>query len=64
VFCITLKSNVLTKGAGRYAMAYENHWLAGFNFNVEEWDAERLHYETMAISVGGNAVLFSSDSRP
>jgi hypothetical protein len=18
-------------------MAYENHWLPGFNFNVEEW---------------------------
>ena len=22
------------------AMAYENHWLPGFNFNVEEWDAK------------------------
>jgi hypothetical protein len=21
-------------------MAYENHWLPGFNFNVEEWDAK------------------------
>jgi len=30
-------------------MAYENHWLPGFNFNVEEWDAEGLHYETLAI---------------
>jgi indolepyruvate decarboxylase len=20
-------------------MAYESHWLPGFNFNVEEWDA-------------------------
>jgi len=30
-------------------MAYEDHWLPGFNFNVEEWDAEGLHYETRAI---------------
>ena len=30
-------------------MAYENHWLPGFNFNVEEWDAKGLHYETLAI---------------
>jgi hypothetical protein len=30
-------------------MAYENHWPPGFNFNVEEWDAEGLHYETLAI---------------
>jgi hypothetical protein len=22
-----------------------NHWLPGFNFNVEEWDAKGLHYE-------------------
>jgi len=29
-------------------MAYENHWLPGFNFNVEEWsDGDR--YETPAI---------------
>jgi hypothetical protein len=21
-------------------MAQENHWLPGFNFNVEEWDAK------------------------
>jgi hypothetical protein len=30
-------------------MTYENHWLPGFNFNVEERNAEGLHYETMAI---------------
>jgi hypothetical protein len=30
-------------------MPYENHWLPGFNFNVEEWDAERQTYETLAI---------------
>jgi hypothetical protein len=30
-------------------MAYENHWLPGFNFNVEEWDAEGQTYETLAI---------------
>ena len=27
----------------------QDHWLPGFNFNVEEWDAEGLHYETLAI---------------
>jgi len=26
-----------------------DHWLPGFNFNVEAWDAEGLHYETPAI---------------
>jgi hypothetical protein len=25
-----------------------DHWLPGFNFNVEEWDAKGLHYETLA----------------
>jgi hypothetical protein len=30
-------------------MAYEDHWLPGFNFNVEEWDDKGLHYETLAI---------------
>jgi hypothetical protein len=30
-------------------MAYENHWLPGFNFNVEEWDAKAQTYETLAI---------------
>jgi hypothetical protein len=29
-------------------MAYENHWLPGFNFNVEEW-FEGDRYETLAI---------------
>jgi hypothetical protein len=23
-----------------------DHWLTGFDFNVEEWDAEGLNYET------------------
>ncbi len=27
----------------------QDHWLPGFNFNIEEWDAEGLHYETLAI---------------
>jgi hypothetical protein len=27
----------------------QDHWLPGFNFNVEEWDAARQHYETLAI---------------
>jgi hypothetical protein len=30
-------------------MAQENHWLPGFNFNVEKWNAAGLHYETLAI---------------
>jgi hypothetical protein len=30
-------------------MAQEDHWLPGFNFNVEEWDAEGQNYETLAI---------------
>jgi hypothetical protein len=29
-------------------MAYENHWLPGFNFNVEEW-FEGDRFETLAI---------------
>jgi hypothetical protein len=54
VFCITLKSSILTKkegpgdDGGRCAIAYENHWLPGFNFNVEEW-FEGDRYETLAI---------------
>jgi hypothetical protein len=31
------------------AMAQEDHWLPGFNFNVEEWDAKGQIYETLAI---------------
>jgi hypothetical protein len=30
-------------------MAYENHWLPGLNFNVEEWDASGQIYETLTI---------------
>jgi hypothetical protein len=30
-------------------MAQESHWLSGFNFNVEEWGARGLTYETLAI---------------
>jgi hypothetical protein len=26
-----------------------DHWLPGFNFNVEEWDAEEKTHETLAI---------------
>jgi hypothetical protein len=26
----------------------QDHWLPGFNFNVEEWDAKGLYYETLA----------------
>ena len=27
----------------------QDHWLDGFNYNVEEWDAASLNYETLAI---------------
>jgi hypothetical protein len=27
----------------------QDHWLPGFDFNVEEWDAKGLHHETLAI---------------
>jgi hypothetical protein len=30
-------------------MAQEDHWLPGFNFNVEEWDAKGQICETLAI---------------
>jgi hypothetical protein len=30
-------------------MAQEDHWLVGFSFIVEEWDAEGLTYGTLAI---------------
>jgi hypothetical protein len=30
-------------------MAYENHWLPAFNFNVEERDTSGQNYETLAI---------------
>jgi hypothetical protein len=30
-------------------MPQDDHWLPGFNFNVEESDAEGLHCETLAI---------------
>jgi hypothetical protein len=33
----------------RHAIAQEDHWLAGFNFNVEERDAKGQNYETLAI---------------
>jgi hypothetical protein len=26
-----------------------DHWLPGFNFNVEEWPASGYNYETLAI---------------
>lgn len=39
-------------------MAQEDHWLPGFNFNVEEWDAKGQTYETRQItSVSPNAVI-------
>jgi hypothetical protein len=27
----------------------QDHWLPGFNYNVEKWDATGQHYETLAI---------------
>jgi hypothetical protein len=27
-----------------------DHWLLGFNFNVEEWDAKGQAYETRAVA--------------
>jgi len=30
-------------------LAFTLHWLPNFNFNVEECDADGLHYETLAI---------------
>ncbi len=27
----------------------QDHWLPGFNYNVEAWDAAGMHYETLAI---------------
>jgi hypothetical protein len=42
VTCITLS------GAGLSEHRTLDGWH-GFNFNVEEWDAEGLHYETLAI---------------
>jgi len=27
----------------------QDHWLPGFKFNVEEWDAKGQTYETLAI---------------
>jgi hypothetical protein len=53
VFCITPKSSIVTKkegpgdDGGRCTMP-QDHWLPGFNFNVEEW-FEGDHYETLAI---------------
>jgi hypothetical protein len=30
-------------------MPQDDHWLPGFNVNVEEWDAKGQSYETLAI---------------
>jgi hypothetical protein len=42
-------------------MAYENHWLPGFNFNVEEWDAKGQTYETLAIGADAGGGLGVDD---
>lgn len=30
-------------------MMPQDHWLPGFNFNVEDWDAKGQIHETLAI---------------
>ena len=35
---------MLAASAGKHPMA-EDHWLPGFNFNVERWDAKGQTYE-------------------
>jgi hypothetical protein len=35
----------------------QDHWLPGFNFNVEEWDAEGLTYETLAICLSLDRIV-------
>jgi hypothetical protein len=34
---------------GERRACHKTQGLPGFNLNVEEWDAEGLHYETLAI---------------
>jgi hypothetical protein len=43
-------------------MPQDDHWLPGFNFNVEERDVEGLHYETLAIcrTFGPARVVFAA----
>jgi len=40
---------MMTRGGTVALSPLPDHWLPSFNFNVEEWDAEGLHYETQAI---------------
>ena len=37
-------------GAGRYAMAQENHWLPRVQLQVEKWD-DKQTYETLAVAL-------------
>ena len=39
-----------------------DHWLPGFNFNVEEWDAKGLYDQTLAIcrSLAPDRAVFSA----
>jgi hypothetical protein len=41
-------------------MAQENHWLPGFNFNVEEWDAKGQTYETLRRTLALAALPFAA----
>jgi hypothetical protein len=45
-------------------MAQENHWLPGFNFNVEEWDAKGQTYETLAVCRSLARAAFAVDEKP
>jgi hypothetical protein len=37
----------------------QDHWLDGFNYNVEEWDAAGLHYETLFQKTSGSRTALS-----
>jgi hypothetical protein len=45
-----------------------DHWLPGFNFNVEEWDAKGQTYETLAIcrtlALARAAFKIASEEKP
>jgi hypothetical protein len=41
-------------------MAHENHWLLGFNFNVEEWDATAA---TMTCLMGSQILRLHDTNR-
>ena len=44
-----LSGDTIIANDGASVSMPQDHWLPGFNFNVEEWDAKGLTYETLAI---------------